>query len=147
MKRILYSTFIVSAMIFSLTGCYKEGCMDAKADNYDEDANTSDLSCEYSGSVYFWADPVVSDSLLNIEGHPILRFELEGEIVDSVATQAFVALEGSCGGSGQVTIKRTFAGNDDVWNYKYRVKGSGFITLYEGFVTIDHGECVGVRLL
>ena len=145
MKKILYSTVLVGAMVFGLTGCYKAGCLDPNADNFDAKAKTSDFSCTYSASVFFWADPVVSDSLLNIEGHPILRFEIEGEIVDSIATQAFVSLAGACGGSGTMTIQRQFTGNNE-WNYKYRVKGNGFTNLYEGFILLQAGECAEVQL-
>lgn len=132
-------------ILFSLTGCYREGCMNPDANNYDEKANSSDFSCTYSSTVFFWADPFVSDSLLNTEGHPILRFELEGEIIDSIATQAFVSLEGVCGTTGVMTIDRTFKGNNE-WNYKYRVKGDGFVTLYEGFILLKAGMCEEVRL-
>lgn len=118
--------------------------MDPFADNYDEKAKQDDLSCSYTGNVVFWTTALNSDAL-ETAGHVMLRFELEGEIVDSIATASFGSSAGSCNTSGTKTISRQFSGNFER-TYKYRVKGLNFTTLYEGFVTIPAGDCIDVKL-
>jgi hypothetical protein len=82
---------------------------------------------------------------LNTLGHNILRFELEGELVDSIATVSFASVSGICNTGGVVTVPRTFTGNTE-WKYKYRVKGFDFATIYEGFVKVEAGNCGEVQL-
>ncbi|MCB9222887.1 MAG: hypothetical protein R2780_13525 [Crocinitomicaceae bacterium] len=143
MKKILITLLTISAIAI-MPGCAKKGCTKSLADNYNDEATLDDFSCVYTGNVYFWCLPAVSDSL-NTLGHSILRFELEGQILDSVATISFASVEGVCNAPGVMTIPRTFTGNNE-WKYKWRVKGNNFMTVYEGFITIPGGDCVGIQL-
>src|SRR5690606_6418365 len=145
MKKTLQVTSLIAGVMFVLSACHKPGCMDDAAINYDEKANATDFSCTYAANVFFWADPVTSDSLVNIEGHSILRFEIDGELVDSVGTSTLNSLEGICGTTSTMTIQREFTGNN-TWSHKYRIKGTGFTTIYEGYVTLNNGECTEIKL-
>lgn len=138
---------ILLPLVFVLIGssCAKPGCNNIEAENFDAEAKQNDGTCTYAGNVNFWCLPVVSDSLKNIEGHTMLRFELEGEIVDSTATDFFFAAGGQCGLTGTKTIKRTYTGNTERY-YKYRVKGNGFTTIYEDIIEIKANECTMIQL-
>jgi len=142
----LFKTFAIAlSLIAILSGCYKAGCTDLQATNYDSKMKKHDLSCTYTGDMVFWTTVAVRDSLINL-GHVMLRFELEGELVDSMATASFSAGTGTCGGAGTKTIHRIFDDNTER-TYKYRVKGLNFTTIYEGFITIEANDCKAVKLL
>jgi len=136
---------VLALSLFAFSSCYKEGCMDANANNYDTEANTSDGSCSYSGRTVFWCTVPVSDSLINL-GHTMLRFELEGEIIDSIATIGFRSNSGGCDVVGGKTFLEEFVGDTKRY-YKYRVKGDGFTTIYEDFIEITSGGCTEVQLM
>jgi hypothetical protein len=144
MKRI-YLILLPLLLMFAGASCSKEGCNNIEAENFDAEADQNDGSCSYSGNVNYWCLPYVSDSLFTIEGHVMLRFELEGEIVDSIATQSFFAASGQCGLTGTKTIKRTYTGNTERY-YKYRIKGNGFTTIYEDIIEISANECTIIQL-
>jgi hypothetical protein len=140
----LFKTLPALGLIFVLQACYKPGCTDPGALNYDEKAKQDDLSCSYTGSVVFWMKPTTSDSLIDLD-HEVLRFELEGAMVDSVTTSAFRSATGGCNNSGTKTIARNITGNTER-SYKYRVRGLDYETIYEGFVTLKADDCIGVQL-
>jgi len=144
MKKIILLLTPAVLLIFAAS-CTKNGCDIPEAVNYDAEATQNDGSCEYGGNVVFWCLPAISDSLKNIEGHPMLYFELEGNIVDSTTTETFFAADGQCGLTGAMTIKREFTGNTERY-YKYRVKGTNYATLYEDIITIVANECTIIRL-
>jgi len=142
----LFKTFAIALSLISiLSGCYKAGCTDLQATNYDSKMKKDDLSCTYTGDIVFYTSIFVRDSLFDL-GHKMLRFELEGVIVDSMATASFSAGTGTCGGAGSKTINRIFYDNTER-TYKYRVKGWNFTTIYEGFVTIEANDCKSIKLL
>jgi hypothetical protein len=141
------SSIKIVAVIFvamSISACYKPGCMDPDADNYNSDANSADNSCSYNGNVVFWAKTGVADSLILLE-HDTLRFELDGEMLDSMPTVGLVSANGECATGGTMKINRVFPGSTK-HTYKYRVKGEDYVTIYEGFVSIHAGECEPVQL-
>lgn len=84
---------------FGFASCSKPGCMDDKASNFNADANEDDGKCTYRGDITFWCLPAVSNALLT-DGHTMLRFELEGKLVDSIATELFFAPGGDCNTPG-----------------------------------------------
>lgn len=135
---------IVSGLIFFISGCYKAGCTDPAAVNYDSEVKKEDLSCSYNGNLVFWESAFNRDSLINL-GHEMLRFELEGEIVDSIATSGFASVSEDCNASGTKTFSLDFDGHTER-HYKYRVKGFEYETLYEGFVTVLANDCVSIHL-
>jgi len=141
--KLIKTITLTLGLIFFLTGCYKAGCTDSGATNYNPDVKTEDLSCTYTGNLVFWTTIIARDSLINL-GHVMLRFELEGELVDSMATSGFSTSTGECSGGGTKTIVRNFAGNTER-NYKYRIKGFGFETIYEGFVLVTANDCAAVK--
>jgi hypothetical protein len=145
MKHVRISLAALSISLF-ISGCYKAGCTNPEATNYNPEVKTEDQSCTYTGNLVFWCSPTVSDSLLNIEGHDMLRFELEGVLVDSIATANLKSATGDCNGAGTKTIVRNFADNTERY-YKYRVKGYGLVTIYEGFVQVEANDCVAIKLL
>jgi len=142
--KLTNALFLSLGITVVITACHKPGCTDPLADNYNEDAKSEDFSCGYTGSLTFWAKPDTRDSLITI-GHEMLRFELEGVLVDSIATSGFASTTGTCNGSGVKTISRSFVGNTER-NYKYRVKGFGYETIYEGFVLIKADDCESIEL-
>jgi hypothetical protein len=140
----IQTIFAAAILSFVITGCYKPGCTDPAALNYDSKAKQDDISCEYTASVTFWATLAERDDLITL-GHDTLRFELEGKIIDSMATAGFASTSGGCNTSGTKTIARQFSGNQER-TYKYRVRGEDFVTVYEGFVTLKVDDCVPVKL-
>lgn len=143
--KLLKTLAIVLGLISILSSCYKAGCTDLQATNYDPKMKKDDLSCTYTADVVFYTTIFVRDSLFDL-GHEMLRFELEGKIVDSMATASFSAGTGNCGGAGSKTINRVFNDNTER-TYKYRVKGFDFETIYEGFVTLEANDCKAIKLL
>jgi hypothetical protein len=138
--------FLPLLFLFIAASCVKKGCTDDLAENYDAEAEENDQTCTYAGNVVFWCLPAISDSLKNIEGHVMLKFELEGEIIDSITTETFFAAAGECGLTGTKTIKREFTGNSERY-YHYRVKGLNNTTIYEDFIEIKAKNCLNIQLL
>jgi hypothetical protein len=141
--KLVNSIVLMLSLIVVLSSCHKEGCTDPMSDNYDAEATTENFTCSYNGDLVFWSTIVTRDSLINL-GHTMLRFELEGVLVDSMATSSFSASSGDCNSAGAKTISRTMVGNIER-TYKYRVKGNGFATIYEGFVTVEANDCAPVK--
>lgn len=140
----LFASIICSlSLIVVLSSCHKEGCTDPYSLNYDADATEDNFTCSYSGNMVFWTTVAARDSLITL-GHTMLRFELDTNLVDSMATSSFSVSSGDCNSAGTKTIARTMVGND-VRTYKYRVKGNGFVTLYEGFVTVEADDCTSIK--
>lgn len=75
----------------------------------------------------------------------MLRFELDGEMLDSMATSGLVSADRECATGGTMKINREFPGSEK-HTYKYKVKGLAYATIYEGFVSIHAGECEPVQL-
>jgi hypothetical protein len=142
--KLLRNFLLITGTSVLIYGCHKPGCTDYLADNYNPDATQDDFTCSYNGDMVFWMLPAESQALVDA-GHDILRFEIDGAIVDSIATASFASVAGTCDGAGTKTFNRTFVGSLDR-SYKYKVKGLGFTTLYEGFVKVEAGECTAVQL-
>jgi hypothetical protein len=55
---------LMSAFIFTVSGCKKEGCTDPTSSNYDPDAKTDDGTCEYPtiGELHFHFHPSLGTS-------------------------------------------------------------------------------------
>ena len=140
----LKSFLALPGLIFILSACYKPGCTDPLATNYDPKVKTEDLSCTYTGNVIFWMKASTRDSLILLE-HTMLRFELEGELVDSMATSGFTSVSATCNVGGAKTIVRNFTGNTER-NYKFRVKGLNFETIYEDFIILKAEDCTAIEL-
>lgn len=144
MKKIIYLAAFAVIPFFGLESCSKPGCTDDKATNYSAEANEDDGTCTYRGDITFWCLPEVSTTL-NDAGHTMLRFELEGEIVDSIQTAFFFAPTGDCGSPGVKTIPREGLTYERRY-YKYRVRGNGFVTLYEDFIELNANDCLQIQL-
>lgn len=144
MKKITQIAAITVFSVFGLLSCAKPGCTDDRATNFNADARDDDGTCTYRGDISFWCLPSVSESLVDA-GHTMLRFELEGQIVDSIETVFFFSPSGECNTPGVKTLPREDLPYE-FRHYKYRVRGAGFATLYEGFITLDANECLSVKL-
>lgn len=144
MRKTTQITTIFALLTFGIFSCAKPGCTDDSSTNYNAEANEDDGTCIYRGDVTFWCLPAVSEGLMD-DGHVMLRFELEGAIVDSIATEVFFSPSGECNTPGVKTIPLEELPYEYRW-YKYRVKGDGFTTLYEGFIKLDANECLSIQL-
>ena len=144
MKKIFKLLAIFAVGAFATTSCTKPGCTDSNSTNYSAEATEDDGSCLYRGDITFWCLPAVSEGLIDI-GHDTLRFELEGEILDSIATESFFSPEGDCNLAGVVTIPRDELTYKERW-YKYRVYGQLGVELYSDFILLEANECEAVKL-
>lgn len=144
MKKITQLSIISVISAFTMMSCSKPGCTDDLATNFNIDASEDDGTCNYRGDITFWCLPAVSTALYDA-GHTMLRFELEGSLVDSIATEYFFSPGGECNTPGVKTIPM----EELPYNYryyKYRVKGAGFVTLYEDFIRLDANDCLAIKL-
>lgn len=144
MRKITKIVMITVVAAFGFASCSKPGCTDDKASNFNADANEDDGKCTYRGDITFWCLPAVSNDLL-LNGHTMLRFELEGKLVDSIATELFFAPGGECNTPGVKTIPQEEMPYEYRY-YKYRVKGAGFVTLWEDFIKLDANNCLAIKL-
>lgn len=129
------------ALLLSLTfvSCYKQGCTDPKALNYNSEVKQSDFSCEYQASAAFWMTIEKRDALI-LAGHEMMYFEIEGEILDSMATSSFGTASGDCNAAGSKTFTKNFLGHTEK-SFIYRVRGLDQAVLQKGFITFDTDDC------
>lgn len=144
MKKITQIVLVSAISAFSMFSCTKPGCTEENATNYSVDANEDDGTCNYRGDITFWCLPAVSTALYDA-GHTMLRFELEGALVDSIETEYFFSPGGECNTPGVKTIAMEELPYEYRY-FKYRVKGNGFVTLYEDFIKLDANNCLAIKL-
>lgn len=144
MKKITQISLIAVVMTIGLFSCSKPGCTDQNSTNFNSEANEDDGTCTYRGDITFWCLPAVSTALMDA-GHTMLRFELEGALVDSIQTELFFSPGGECNTPGVKTIAMEDLPYEYRY-YKYRVKGNAFETLYSDFIKLDANECLAIKL-
>ena len=144
MRKITKITVISVCLAFGALSCTKPGCTDENSTNYSADANEDDGTCAYRGDITFWCLPAISTAL-NDAGHTELVFELEGNDVGSVTTVNFFAPGGECNTPGVFTVAMEDLPYEYRY-YKYRVKGTGGLVLYEDFIKLNANECLSIEL-
>ena len=139
-KRILfYSLFIT----LTFSSCKKEGCTDSKAENYSEEANEDDGSCEYAGEVVVWWNQTTSDNLMN-DGIDGLYLFLDGVDSGQSWTGVYWSSAPSCGDSGVWTVPKNL-GNSSSVTYDYEIKDEIGNSYDSGTVTISAGNCQSIE--
>jgi hypothetical protein len=102
------------------TACKKkEGCMDAKATNYDEDAKKDCSCCTYEGEVVFW--------------------------VNQTSASQYWTSAPNCGQNGSMTITKNL-GESKSKAYSYSVIDEDGYTWWQGTINFDANTCLKTEL-
>ncbi|GAA0876086.1 hypothetical protein GCM10009118_24960 [Wandonia haliotis] len=145
MKKVKLITLgLLLAGTTALTGCKKEGCIDANAVNYDSEAKKDDNSCKYEGRVVFWHGQETAQNL-SFTGTTSLLYYVNDELVGSSAASTYWTGAPSCGTDGTVTDTKDL-GIAKNKGYSYRVDNQSGFTIWSGTVNYTANNCEAVEL-
>lgn len=144
MKKI---TLALSMLVIGLSfvSCKKYGCTDPDALNFEEKVRSNNLLCEYQGSVLFWYDEIIQDSLNTLYNIKSLEYYVENVRVDSLEFENPLTKPPACGASevATYTIDSTFGNKRWV---KYQIVTELDVILYDSTVEVSANECLKIRL-
>jgi hypothetical protein len=128
-----------------LSSCKKEGCTDAIATNFNEEASKDDGSCTYDATVNFWYNQATSQNLQNDEIISLTVY-VDNQVIGSYASNVFFNGSPSCGQSSLVS-KSLDLGKAKTKTANYRVIDDIGDEIWSGTATFDASvECTSYEL-
>ncbi|MFK8044695.1 MAG: hypothetical protein AB8B72_04320 [Crocinitomicaceae bacterium] len=145
MKRITLALTIALAGL-SFASCKKYGCTDPDAINFEDKVRSDNLLCEYEGSILFWYDEIVRDSLLQVLG-PIESLEYYVEYVraDSLEFDNELVEPPVCGQPEVATYTSTMKTGFQRW-VRYQIYTNFDALIYDSVVQLQANQCMKIRL-
>lgn len=136
----------LSAIVVALSfaSCKKYGCTDPDALNYEVKVRSNNLLCQYNGSILFWYDQIVKDSLDDLYAIKTLEYYVEDRRVDSLEFDNPLDNPPSCG-AGVPTYTTDSTTGDKRW-VEYKIVTDFGLLLYDSTVQISANECLKIRL-
>tara|TARA_B110000459_G_scaffold176153_1_gene200025 strand:- start:157 stop:639 length:483 start_codon:yes stop_codon:yes gene_type:complete len=137
----------IGTMSIMFTSCGEDeifGCTDPIADNYDELADMTDGSCQYSGEIVFWYNQATAQALI-LDNATALTYYVDGEIVGSSAASVYWTGAPNCGQAASVTVKRDL-GNAKNLSYSYSVIDDTGWEYWHGIANFTTNTCVDIQL-
>lgn len=147
MKTIL--SLILLCSVLALTSCYKKGCTDQNANNYDSNANTGDpcWECDYNGSVLFYFNNVTRDSLIH-RGVTSISINASGQLLGPFPINSTTEYPNTCDSGNPMKIERN-VGRSCYLTYislEYTVTDQNGNTLWSNLTTMDPKYCSPTEL-
>lgn len=143
-KSVLYFVLIFITSGVFLSSCAVEGCTDAEAENFNEDAKKDDGTCQFQGSIVFWYDKATSEALVSVNSIA-LAYYVDNQLIGSSAGGVYFSSAPDCGQSSTVTyVKDLGSQKTQVANYKV-VDNDNYI-IWEGVVNINASTCLELQL-
>jgi hypothetical protein len=146
MKKTIVWMMAFAVLAITNTACKKkEGCMDAKATNYDEDAKKDCNCCTYEGEVVFWVNQT-SASYISTPGlATTLNYYVDGQFVGSTSASQYWTSAPNCGQNGSMTITKNL-GESKSKAYSYSVIDEDGYTWWQGTINFDANTCLKTEL-
>ncbi len=149
--NILFFTILISLVVNN--SCEKDikpveiikGCMDAEGKNYNPLAAESDGSCEYSGSVVFWYNEAVSDSLIG-SGAVKLFCYIDTLEIGSLRTIKYLLESPECGQSNSISGELDL-GPLKIREFSYSIKDQTGHEFWKGSFPVYANSCGETELL
>lgn len=92
------------ALVF--TSCVSEGCIDNDAVNFDADADRSDGSCEFEGSVVFWYSKATSEDYVFFDALT-MYFYVDETLIGSSSSSFYWDKAPDCEAVGSISFRRS----------------------------------------
>ena len=144
MKKTIFTVMLITLGTMTLSSCRKEGCTDKTSVNYSSDAKKDDGTCKYEGSVVFYYDQTMSETMQS-GGSTSLTYYFDGAVVGSQATSTFWNGIPECGQNGSITVTKSL-GSVKSKSFPFKiVDQDGFIG-WEGNITLDANTCLKYHL-
>jgi hypothetical protein len=151
MKKAI-SIFICLSLVGVLSftnSCKKDnkikGCMDKDSYTYSAAAQEDDGSCLYEGEVVIWFDQAASDGLI-ADGATALTFYMNGELVETSATDVYWTVSPDCGAQGSITVTEDL-GKVKTHAFTLSVKDQTGKEDWNTLINIDANTCLQFQLL
>ena len=150
MKKYLGIVFI--GIVLMLTSCEKNGCMDDKATNYDEEAENDDESCEYLNAVLtIYSDSARTRNLVDQMTSTPITIYVNDENVGTLNYYNYLDNEPSCNDnfSGDIykeVLKHSYkmsSGEESVYIYFEDNAGNRSASRIEYLIS---GECLPFKI-
>lgn len=142
MKTILSVSLLITFL--ALSSCYKKGCTDQAATNYDKHANTGEpcWECDYNGTLLFYFNTITRDSLI-ARGVTSIAIDVEGQDVGTFPINATTDYSGMCNSTNPMRIDRP-GGRPCYGSYNaesYTVKDQNGTVIWEYFTLVNPKYC------
>lgn len=144
MKRITLAA-LVAIVGFTFVSCKKYGCTDPDAVNFADDVRSDNLLCEYEGSVLFWYDELIQDSLNGLYSITSLEYYVENVRADSLEFENPLIAPPSCGATEVATYNAEFGTGNKRW-VNYKIFTELDVLLYDSTIQLTANQCLKIRL-